>query len=198
MSDLSTILPTTELEAVNAMLDSIGEAPIDSLIDIEAPDAGTALRRLRVVSKAVQLIGWEWNTDEDMVLTPNAEGELVVPANALKLIPSAGDTRYRPTLRGPRVYDKKSQTYTFATSIKATIVTALNFDELPEAARQYIMLEAAERFQEGVLGSPTLDKFAQEAKVQAMQSLQASESEIGQHNAIYDNGDALAFFYGRS
>lgn len=197
MSDISTLLPTTELEAVNAMLDSIGEAPIDSLTNIEAPDAGTALRRLRVVSKAVQTIGWEWNT-EGVVLTPDSNGNLVLPANTLKFVPCNDDPSVKLTMRGNRVYDRKNQTYVFTKTVKATIVTALDFEELPEAARQYVMLTAAEKFQEGILGSPTLDKFDRSSAGEALQTLLAAEAEVGAYNVLTDNMDALDFFWART
>lgn len=197
MSDITTLLPTTELEAVNAMLDAIGEAPIDSLIDIEAPDAGTALRRLRVASKAVQLIGWEWNTDIDVTITPNADGFLILPANTLKVIVANCDSTKRLTQRGNRLYDKLNQTYVFTKTAKATLIVSLLFEEMPEAARQYIMLTAAEKFQDGVLGSPSLDKEAEESRSQALQSLEAAESEAGQYNILTDNYDTFRIFSGR-
>lgn len=195
--DISTVLPTTELEAVNAMLDSIGEAPIDSLVDIEAPDAGTALRNLRVVGKTVQLAGWSWNTDDDVTIAPNEDGQLVLPANTMKVIPSEHRYGSRITHRGNRLYDAAKQTDIFTTPIKVTLVVALPFEEMPEAARQYVMLLAAERFQEGALGSATLDKFAQDARTLAMQSLQASEAETAGYNVIYDNPTGQHVFYGR-
>jgi hypothetical protein len=198
MTDITTLLPTTELEAVNAMLDSIGEAPIDSLIDIEAPDAGTALRRLRIVSKAVQLIGWEWNTDEDVVITPDSNGFLVLPANTLKVIATSSDSRVKLTQRGNKLYDRTNQTDVFTSSVKATLITALLFEDLPEAARQYIMLTAAEKFQEGAVGSAQLDKFAEQARMAALQSLEAAESEVGRYNILTDNWDSARLFYGRT
>lgn len=197
MTSIADLVPTTELEAVNAMLDSIGEAPIDSLIDIEAPDAGTALRRLHVVSRQVQQIGWDWNTEENVVITPNSDGHLVLPANTLKVIHISQKYGSKLVQRGNRLYDKMKQNDVFAESTKATLILALPFEELPEPARQYIMLSAAEVFQEGVLGSATLDKFAQDARLAARQSLEAAEAETGQYNVLGDNWSTAAIFYGR-
>lgn len=198
MSDIATLLPTTELEAVNAMLDTIGEAPIDSLIDIEAPDAGTALRRLRIASKAVQLIGWEWNTDLEVTLTPNSDGNLVLPENTLKVIAIATKGDEKLTTRGGMLYDRKNQTSVFTDTRKVTLVTGLLFEDMPEAARQYVMLSAADKFQDGVLGSPTLDREAEESMMKALQSLEAAESEAGDYNIFRDNYDTARIFIGRA
>jgi hypothetical protein len=188
--DISTLQPTTELEAVNAMLDSIGEQPITSLIDIEAADAGTALRRLTQTSKSVQQIGWHWNTDEDVSIAPNGEGELVLPSNTLKVVRSPYEST--PLVqRGLRLYDPKNHTYTFTKPYKATLVVALPFEEMPEAARQYVMLKATEIFQQGALGNVQLDQFAKDAMKEAMANLQAAESEAGGHNILYGSWDVF-------
>lgn len=182
--DFSTLLPTTELDAVNAMLDSIGEQPIDSLEDIEAADAGTALRRLQQVSRSVQLIGWHWNTDEDVVLTPDENGYLVLPSNTIKVIPSQYE--YNTLVqRGSKLYDPKLQTFVFTSTYKATLVSLLPFEEMPEAGRQHVMLKAAEVFQQGVLGSPQLNQFAQQAMQESLAELLAAESQSGRHNVLY-------------
>lgn len=181
--DFTTLLPTTELDAVNAMLDTIGEQPIATLSDIEAADAGTALRRLQQVSRAVQLKGWNWNTEEDVVVSPNGEGFLVLPSNTLKVIPS--DYEYKTLVqRGARLYDPVGRTFTFDAPYRATLVVSLAFEEIPEAGRQYIMLKAAEVFQQGVLGSTTLDQFAKQAMSEALAQLSAAESQSGRHNVL--------------
>lgn len=186
--DISTIQPTSELDAVNAMLDSIGEQPITSLVDIEAADAGTALRRLTQTSRSVQQIGWHWNTDEDMEISPNTDGELVLPSNTLKAVLSQYHSE-QLVQRGLRLYDRKNHTYKFTKPFKATLVLALPFEEMPEAARQYVMLKATETFQQGVLGSAQLDSFAKEAMKEAMANLLAAESEAGRFNILNSSWD---------
>lgn len=186
MSDLSQLLPTTALEAVNGILASIGEQPIQSLIDIEAADAGNALRHLRAKMRSVQEQGWAWNTEEDWVLTPNDAGELTLPANTLKVLVPA-DCPYDVVQRGLRLYDKKNHTYAFTETVTVTLVVALDFEEMPEAARQYCMLAAAVDFQAGNLGSVTLDRFATRAMTLALQSIEAAEAETGNYNILTGN-----------
>lgn len=187
--DIATLVPTTELDAINAMLDSIGEQPIASLVDIEAPDAGTALRRLHQVSRETQLLGWYWNTDPATPLTPNDDGELTLPANTLKVILDQRHSTEEFVQRGTRLYDRKNRTYTFTKVYYADLVMALPFEDLPEAARQYIMLRAAQIFQQGVLGSEKLDAFAKEAMQRAWAALEVAESETGRYNIFRGSWD---------
>ena len=53
---------TTELEAVNIMLSSIGEAPVNSLSS-GLVDAELAQTTLHNVSREVQAAGWSFNTE---------------------------------------------------------------------------------------------------------------------------------------
>lgn len=198
MSDLITVALTTELDAVNAMLRSIMESPVDTLEDLSAPDAGGALAQLRMSSKAVQLIGWNWNTDEEYTLTPEAvTGNLVLPANTLKVI-LPDEQVLQLTQRGLRMYDRLNHTYTFTDPVDVTLVTGLDFSELPEAARLYIMLTATVIFQAGTVGSAQLDKFDRSAMQQALLSLEAAEAETGRYNMLTGNWGCFRIIQRRS
>ena len=59
--------PTTELEAVNIMLSTIGEAPVNNL-DSGLVDAETAETILKNVSRDVQSHGWNFNSEPDYTL----------------------------------------------------------------------------------------------------------------------------------
>lgn len=182
MPDTTYLTPTTELMAVNNMLASIGESRVNTLDDLDVEDAGIALDTLRSVSRATQLVGWNWNTDDDLVLDPNVDGEIEVPSNTLKVTV----TKERPDLkiawRGRRLYDRANHTYTFTEPVKVDLVSMLPFEELPEAARQFIFVTAGAIFQQGVIGSVTLDRFSDKNIAAARLALEADEAETGRYN----------------
>lgn len=67
---------TTELEALNAMLASIGEAPYDDTSDFSggnSADAQMALNILRDVCREVQSEGWKFNTEFGYEVAPAAQ-----------------------------------------------------------------------------------------------------------------------------
>ena len=53
---------TTQLEAVNTMLSTIGEAPVNSLTGSLPVDASMAVNILNEVNREVQSAGWKFNT----------------------------------------------------------------------------------------------------------------------------------------
>ena len=64
---------TTELEAVNAMLRAIGEAPVSTLTGATQVDVVAAIGILRDLAREVQEEGWRFNTEFGMEVLPTAE-----------------------------------------------------------------------------------------------------------------------------
>jgi hypothetical protein len=135
---------TTELEAVNAMLASIGESPVAE-IDDTFVDALTAQSLLKAESRRVQLHGWSFNEEFDLAFSPDTAGEIHLPQNTLKFL-SADKT---VTQRGFRLYNKTTRNFTFTADVTASeLVTALAFEALPEALRSFLALMAGRKFQD--------------------------------------------------
>lgn len=182
------IIPTTELEAVNLMLSTIGESPVNTLEDVGVVDAVVALSILQMASRQVQLIGWHWNTEEDFPLAPTyPEGEILLPANTLKVDTSGDDSSLDLVQRGNRLYDRVNHTFAVGRTVKVEIVFCLPFDQLPEAARAYIAIRAARQFQEKSVGSETLRAFSKADELQAMAALVDAEAETQDFNILTGN-----------
>ena len=168
---LSGIRPTTELEAVNIILSGIGEAPISSFAEVTA-DVSLARNILAEISRETQTEGWQWNTEDDFPLTPDAaKGEIKLPPTAIRVHFREPDDR-ELTIRGQRVYDRVNHSFIFSPGVRilVTLTLLLPFEDLPEAARRYITLKAARVFQERTVGSGTLYDFQQadEARARAL------------------------------
>ncbi|MBU1046961.1 hypothetical protein KKH36_04270 [Patescibacteria group bacterium] len=177
--------PTTELEAVNALIAVLGEAPINTLDGQLTMDVMAAQQIIRRVSRAVQTEGWQFNVEDEFELTPDVDGHIVVPDNYIRVNP---DPRYhlprKITRRGSKLYDRTAHTYTFEDKVTATITLFLPFDELPETARYYITVRAGREFQDDYVGSDTLHSFGQMDEVRARAVLVDQEGSTKQHNIL--------------
>jgi hypothetical protein len=180
--------PTTELDAINTMLASIGEAPVNAVEDSGVVDAVMARNTLRTVSREVQARGWHYNTEKDYTLTPSfPEKHLVLPRNVLR-----ADTvgSYQPidvVVRGNRLYDRRRHTFEFDKPVKVDMIVLLDFDELPEAARLYITLRSSRIFQERVVGSADLSQFTMKDELRALVMMQEHEADTADYNMLTDN-----------
>jgi hypothetical protein len=190
------LTPTTELEAVNAMLRTIGESPVSTIEDNGVIDAVTARQQLRNTSRRVQARGWHWNTEKALVLVRSfPEGEVKVPANTLKVDtvgPSAG---VDVTLRGNRLYDRTKHTFAFDTSLTVDLVAFLRFEELPENARQYITIAASRKFQQDTVGSDTLSNFNLRDELMALVALQDEEAANADYNIFTGDPTVTGMIY---
>lgn len=183
----SMISPTTELEAINTMLSTIGEAPISTVEDSGVIDAVMARQILRTVDREVQARGWHWNTDKGYPLTPNQHGECELPNGVLRCDTVIPDDQIDVVVRGKRLYDRRNHTYQINKVVRVDVVTQLPFDELPEAARQYITIRAARVFQERVLGSIELSRFSTIDETRALVTLKEMEADTADYNILSDN-----------
>lgn len=176
---MATLLPTTELEAINTLLSIIGESPVNSADDNGVVTAVMARQRLTEVSREVQSRGWHWNTDAGykIALTfPDKEAK--VPANTLAVDTVGASLDIDVVMRGVRLYDRRNHTYTFDKPLFVDIVRFLPFEELPEPARQYIMVRAGRIFQDRVVGSGELNGFNVADENRAWTNLRSHECRI--------------------
>lgn len=182
------LYPTTELEAINTMLSTIGEAPVNTVEDNGVVDAVMARQILSSVSREVQARGWHFNTEKAYVITPSyPDGEMVLPKTLLRIDTVGVDRGVDVVQRGQRLYDRRNHTYKFSKALTVDMVILLAFDELPEAARQFITIRAARIFQERVVGSQTLSQFTLKDEMRSLVALKEMEADNADYNILSDN-----------
>lgn len=186
-------LPTelTEIEAVNTMLLVIGESPVNSLDDGQVLDAVTARSILSETSQEVQSEGWHFNTEHDYPLARSlASGEVQAPENLCSF--DLNRNRHPGldvVLRGSRLYDRKSRSFSFSETIYGTVVLFLPFEEMPYSARRYINVRAARIFQDRIVGSEVLRGFSATDEARARAALFGSNSDHDDLNILTDTFD---------
>ena len=180
-------------KAINTMLTSIGEQPIQNVDDLGGlSDASIAKDILDNVSRAVQSRGWIFNTDLDVTMKPDDDKHIKIPDNILRIDTT---TRLRDAdndivERGRMLYDRQKNVNTFDPNvkIKVDVIRELEFHDLPEPAKRYITIRSARIFHDRVVGANELHKFYQEDEMQAWSVLLEYEGDTADYN-IFDNYD---------
>jgi hypothetical protein len=185
------VLATTELEAVNTMLTTIGESPVNTISESTA-DTRIAYIILGEVNRATQIRGWHWNTESDVTLTPDGTTkEITLGTDVVRVdVDERRYTNVNVIQRGLRLYDKKNHTYQFNEPVKAEVVYLRPFSEMPEQARYYIIVRSARLFQQRMIGDATGSAFSAEEETTAFLALQNAEDETADYNILdqYDIG----------
>lgn len=158
---------TTELEAINILLAAIGTAPVNN-IDTANTDAVMAKNYIHNALKEIQTEKWYFNTEDNYQLIPDINNEIHLADNIIN-IDSIGRFGENTNLipRGKKLYDRLNHTYKIQNPITANIILCLEFDELPETAIQYIIAKAARKYQEELLGDPSLRTWTKEDEATA-------------------------------
>jgi hypothetical protein len=181
---MSTVTLTSELEAINTMLDAAGESPVSSLSNSGLADVAEAIKLLEEQSRMVQSAGWTFNTEYEYPLAKDVDGYVMLPVNTLRVDADSTYSEGDTVQRGLRLYDRKNHTFVFPRNLTVSIVFLLAWDELPQAARQYIMIKAARIHQARVLGSDTLHKFSAETEMDALIIFKDAEGDSGDWNIL--------------
>ena len=185
---------TTELEAVNTILSTIGEAPLNSLTGSLPVDGTVAKNVLSEVAREVQSQGWHFNTHYKATLTRNTDNKIPVASNAVRveLDPNyVAKSEYDIVQRDSFLYNLAKNTEIFDKDFNdVTIVYLLPFDEIPEQAKRYITIRSARIFHDRTLGANTIHKFSQEDEQQALSILKQAESSTGDYT-IFDTPEQI-------
>lgn len=183
---------TTRLQAVNIMLATIGSAPVNQLTGPNAPnsaDVAIATSVLDEVSLNVQSRGWHFNIEQDVTLTPDpVTKEIVLASNVLMVDIDYPDNKdLDVVMRGLKLYNRKNNSFQFDSSVNSVrLIRALEWDDLPQAARHYITIRSARIFQDRTVGSDKHHTFTQQDEIIALSNLKKYEGETADHS-IFDN-----------
>ena len=179
---------TTELEAVNTILSTIGEAPLSTLTGSLPVDGTTAKNILNEISREVQSAGWHYNSHYKVDLTRDADNKVPVGTDVLRveLNNKYDKSSYDVVQRGSYLYNLAKNSETFDQDFTDnTLVYILDFSKLPEQARRYITIRSARVFHDRTLGANTIHKFSSEDEARSLAVLRQAETQTGEYN-IFD------------
>ena len=179
----TTIDTDTELSAVNSILGAIGQSPVTT-INKQNPEIGFIYNLLRDANVDLQNEGWHFNTEKHVTYTPDSDGKIVIGNDILKMDTTDGwiDRTHDVVKRNGYLYDKQSHTDDFSdhTTINLDIVRLINYDDLPEVFKRYIIYKAAVRAATQLVGNPQLARLL--AQQEALQRAAIMEYECNQGN----------------
>lgn len=176
------------------MLLSIGQAPVNSLAVTGIKDVAIASQRLENALRGCLSKGFWFNTDEAYVLSPDLNGNIVLPVNALKVDSDDADITERVlSPKGRCLYNRADQTFEFTAPVSVRVVWGFDFEEIPQTARDYVATVAARRFQSKVVGSQVLDRYEQEDEMKAYVALIREDRASRKTNLFLGNRGISAF-----
>jgi len=189
MSHFTTV-PVNELEAVNMLLAAVGEAAVSSLETATTVDVTQAKNLLSNINREVQQKGWHFNTEWDVVLSLDSDSRIPLGTTILSIYSPTKMTTIRGREGSPFLYDLDNNTFTWTASINdAVTITLLDFEDIPQTARQYITTKAARIFQEEIIGQVSAETVNRQEEVETYADLLDDEGERSGYNVGYGTRD---------
>lgn len=182
---------TTKLQAVNTMLSAIGEPPINTLSSQRA-DSSIAEQILDEVSREVQSYGWHFNSERNVTMSPDKFGYIDVADNVARVdIDPYRYTQMDIVLRGSRLFNRTTNSSVFTESVIVDRIVMLEFEDLPEPARRYIMIRAARILGDRMIGSEKHHIFTGQDELVALAKMREYETDTGDYS-IFDDISTLS------
>ena len=185
-----TLVPINELQAVNMLLAAIGEAAVSSLETATTVDVTQAKNLLSNINREVQQKGWHFNTEWDVILSLDSDSRIPLGTSILSIYSPTKLTTIRGREGSSFLYDLDNNTFTWGASVNdAVTITLLDFEDIPQTARQYITSKAARIFQEEIIGQVSAESINRQEEVEAYADLMDDEGERSGFNVGFGTLD---------
>ncbi|UAW01085.1 tail tubular protein A [Synechococcus T7-like virus S-TIP28] len=171
-----------KLAAVNILLSNIGQAPVTA-IDNANPMVAMAANLIDEVTNNLQAEGWTFNTEQAYPFQPAADGCIYITDNILQL--DAGYYSTNDTVqRNGKLYNKRTHSYQFEGKQEFDVVWLVEFDDMPDAFKNYVSMRAANLFAGRSVGSAEAVKFGEREEMMARAAMLEYETQQGDYNML--------------
>jgi len=174
---------STELDAVNQILSSVGQAPVSTL-DMQNPEVYIVLSTLREVNKQVQSESWTFNTERHVELSRDGNNKIKVPASALSVDANVQkyNDKYNIVRKQGYLYDMYQHTDVFDENLVVDIVWLVTFADLPPIVQSYVVARAARIVSVKLIGDSEIFQLLQEQELQTRVALMEYETQQGDYS----------------
>ena len=184
------LTPVDELQAVNILLAAIGEAAVSSLTEATTVEVTQAKTLLSNTNRSIQQKGWHFNTEWDVILSLDSDSRIPLGTSILSIYSPTKLTTIRGREGSSFLYDLDNNTFTWGASVNdAVTITLLDFEDIPQTARQYITSKAARIFQEEIIGQISAESINRQEEVEAYADLMDDEGERSGFNVGFGTLD---------
>ena len=143
---------STELDAVNSILMSVGESPVNTLT-VQSPEVAIAQSNLRQVCREVQAEGWKFNTETEYPINLDSNNHCIIPNNVLQIDLNHFkhlndfDVVKRSDNGVMKLYDLMEHRFNFDNTsdnkLYVDVIWMIDFEDIPQAFKDYITTRSA-------------------------------------------------------
>lgn len=155
---------TQELQAINEILASVGQAPVTTL-DQTNPDVAIAYTTLLQVSREVQAEGWTFNREYNVKYATDTDNQITIPNNVLQIDASdvPANAEIDTVVRQGKLYDRFNHTYEFPNGpVECDVIYLFDWVDLPKPIQAFITARASAIVSSRIVGDSTQYQILQQ------------------------------------
>ena len=186
----TTVDIDTELSAVNAILGSIGQAPVSSL-DYNNPEIAFIFNLLKESNQDIQAEGWTFNLEYHLKYFTGTDNKITIDSDVVRIDATDAWDRTRDFVRRRdssdgiwKVYDRVNHTFEYPDDeyFYFNVVRLLKFEDIPAAWQRYVIYKAAGRAAVQLVANPQLQQMLSTFEMQSRAAALEYECNQGDHN----------------
>ena len=195
----TTVDLDTELSAVNAILGSIGQAPVASLgtanssnnpAQFDNPEIAFIYNILKECNQDVQNEGWTFNKEYHIKYTNKSGTKFLIDADIIQIDYEDAWDKTRDFVRRKdsdgvwKLYDRVNHTFEFPDDdyFYVNVIRRLKFEDIPAPFQRYIIYKASGRAAVELVSNPSLQRSLTTFEAQARAACMEYECNQGDHN----------------
>ena len=181
---------STELDAVNSILMSVGESPVNTL-NTQSPEVAIAQKTLQQVTREVLAEGWVFNTENEVKFTVDANDQVTLSDAILHVDTNRFyhlDT-YNVIRKDGKLYDRYEHKNTFPdeTTMYLDVVWMYAFEDIPQSFRDYITAKAIRKASLRMVSDLEINKALEQDEVVARSAAIEYDTRQADYNVFNDN-----------
>ena len=181
---------SSELDAVNSILMSVGESPVNTL-NTQSPEVAIAQKTLQQVTREVLAEGWVFNTENEVKFTVDSNDQIILSNAVLQVDANRFyhlDT-YNVIRKDGKLYDRYEHKNTFPdeTTMYLDVVWMYAFEDIPQSFRDYITAKAIRKASLRMVSDLEINKALEQDEVVARSSAIEYDTSQADYNVFNDN-----------
>ena len=185
-----TYATSSELDAVNSVLMSVGESPVNTL-QTQSPEVAIAQNTLRQVAREVLAEGWVFNTEYEVKFPVDANKQVLLSDAVLQVDANRFyhlDT-YNVIRKDGKLYDRYEHKNTFdeESTMYLDVVWMYAFEDIPQSFRDYITAKAARIASNRMVADAEMAKPLEQDEIVARSVAIEYDTRQADYNVFNDN-----------
>jgi hypothetical protein len=176
---------TSKLMAVNSCLQAAMEAPVSSLTGNSGLNVQVAIAIIDEVARRLCGDGYSFNTFTT-TLSLDADNKIPVDSSYVSIDwpDPTGYPSVELTERDGYLYDVTNDTDIFENDVSVSVIKLLDFEDLPQHARDYVLAKSIRMYTDRTVGSGALGQFTRQDEQETWARFRRTELKLGDYGIL--------------